>query len=143
MRCRVAPLSRLLPVTHAIYSSPVTTPSAKGAGPMLNILVTGSSTGIGRATALALARAGHQVIASMRRPESAGDLADVARQEKLALTIVALDVTSDASVADAFSAAERQHGAIDVLVNNAGIGQTGAVEDVAIDDFRRVMETNF
>jgi NAD(P)-dependent dehydrogenase (short-subunit alcohol dehydrogenase family) len=110
---------------------------------MSNVFVTGSSTGIGQATALALARAGHHVIASMRRPEAGSDLADIARQEKLALTIAALDVTSDASVSDAFTAAERQYGAIDVLVNNAGIGQTGAIEDVSLDDFRRVMETNY
>jgi len=80
-------------------------------------LVTGASTGIGRASALALHAAGLTVIAAMRTPDRTG-LPDGVR-------VVELDVDDDASVAAAFEAA----GPVDVLVNNAGTSPTGATED--------------
>jgi NAD(P)-dependent dehydrogenase (short-subunit alcohol dehydrogenase family) len=101
-------------------------------------LVTGSSTGIGYATALRLARDGHRVIATMRTPSSS-DLAAVAATEGLSLEVRALDVTDDASVADVFG----DVGHIDVLVNNAGISIGGVVEEASLDAFRDVMETNY
>src|SRR5690349_7820492 len=110
---------------------------------MSTILITGSSTGIGRATAVELARAGHTVIATMRRRESAADLTALAQAEKLALSVLGLNVTSDASVASAFAEARQRCGPIDVLVNNAGIGRGFAIEDASMDDFRITMETNF
>jgi NAD(P)-dependent dehydrogenase (short-subunit alcohol dehydrogenase family) len=95
-------------------------------------LVTGSSTGIGLATAITLARAGHTVYAGMRKPEAATEELKASGAKP-----VPLDVDSDASVAAAFQQP------IDVLVNNAGIGVFGAVEDTPIEEFRRVMETNY
>ena len=94
-------------------------------------LVTGCSSGIGRATALALADRGYEVVATARRPETLDDL-PVART-------LALDVDSDASVQEAC----RQVGAVDVLVNNAGFGLDGSVEEVPLSDVRSAFETNF
>jgi NAD(P)-dependent dehydrogenase (short-subunit alcohol dehydrogenase family) len=106
------------------------------------ILITGTSTGIGRATAEVLARAGHTVIATLRRPEDYPDLAALAATEGLRFDVTALDVEDDASVRTAVARTLAEHGAIDVLVNNAGIGGSGPVEEAPIDLFRRVYETN-
>ena len=90
-------------------------------------VVTGSSTGIGQATAITLARAGHTVYATMRNPETGGEeLRVVAGKEKLPLRLAALDVDSDQSVKTAFGAILKEAGRIDALVNNAGIGNMGA-----------------
>jgi NAD(P)-dependent dehydrogenase (short-subunit alcohol dehydrogenase family) len=94
-------------------------------------LVTGCSTGIGRATALELTARGWDVVATARRPESIADLA-VART-------LTLDVDRDDSVAAALGAV----GPVDLLVNNAGFGIEGPVEEVPLDQVRRAMETNF
>jgi NAD(P)-dependent dehydrogenase (short-subunit alcohol dehydrogenase family) len=103
-------------------------------------LVTGSSTGIGLATAVTLARAGHTVFATMRNPaKGAAEITGIAQAERLPLTVLQLDVDSDESVRAAFSNA----GPIDALVNNAGIGPMGAVEDMPVSEFKEVMETNF
>jgi NAD(P)-dependent dehydrogenase (short-subunit alcohol dehydrogenase family) len=107
-------------------------------------VVTGSSTGIGQASAMTLARAGHIVYATMRNPEAGGEeLRVVASKENLPLRFAALDVNSDQSVQTAFAGILAEAGRIDVLVNNAGIGNMGAVEETPIDVFRAVMETNF
>ena len=103
-------------------------------------LVTGTSTGIGLATAVTLARAGHKVYATMRNPaKGAGEITSIAEAERLPLTVLPLDVDSDQSVGDVFA----KTGAVDVLVNNAGIAIMSAVEDMPLEDFRRIMETNF
>jgi NAD(P)-dependent dehydrogenase (short-subunit alcohol dehydrogenase family) len=106
-------------------------------------LVTGTSSGIGLATAVALARGGHTVIATMRNPASAGELQKIAAAEKLPVTVAALNVDDDASVESAFGKVLAQHGRLDVLVNNAGIGGGGSVEECSTARFREVMETNF
>ncbi|MGH7788323.1 MAG: SDR family oxidoreductase [Candidatus Binatia bacterium] len=106
---------------------------------MAKILITGTSKGIGYDAALLLARAGHEVVATMRNP-GASDLARVAGAAKLPLTVRGLDVDDDASVAEVFAAME---GSVDVLVNNAGILSINAVEDESLEQFRRVMETNY
>lgn len=106
-------------------------------------LVTGASTGIGYATALRLARDGHDVVATMRTP-STSDLEEVAEAEGLRITVRALDVTDDASVAAAFATTEAELGAVDVLVNNAGLGGSGgSVEETPLETYREIMETNF
>ena len=104
--------------------------------PVGPVLITGCSTGIGRATAERLARAGHTVYATARRVETVADL------EAAGCRTLALDVTDDASMVDAVATVEREHGAVGALVNNAGYGQEGPVEEIAIDDVRRQFETN-
>lgn len=102
------------------------------------VLITGCSTGIGRALAQVCAAAGDRVFATMRTPAMAGDLEDLD-----GVAVLPLDVTSDASVSACVDAALRSEGRIDVIVNNAAIGFPGAVEDVPFDQLRAVMETNF
>ena len=107
-------------------------------------VVTGSSTGIGQASAVTLARAGHTVYATMRNPQTGGgELRAIASQETLPIRLLALDVDSDQSVRSAFTTILAGSGHIDVLVNNAGIGNMGPVEETSIEIFRAVMETNF
>lgn len=110
---------------------------------MAVVLITGCSSGIGLETALAFARRGDTVYASMRNLGKADRLRQRAAAEGLDVKIVPLDVCDDQSVTDAVRAIEAEHGAIDVLVNNAGIGYSGPVEDMSIDRARAVIETNF
>ncbi len=100
------------------------------------VLITGCSTGIGRATAEYLAAKGHKVYASARRPESISDL------EAKGIKTLALDVTDEASMRAAVTAVEQAEGHVGVLVNNAGYSQSGAVESVKLDDVRAQFETN-
>lgn len=109
---------------------------------MPKVVVTGSSTGIGQATALSLARAGHSVFATMRNPDASGPLLELASEHAANLHVRALDVNNDESVAACFGAILAE-GRIDALVNNAGVGGGGSVEETPVDTFRRCMETNF
>src|SRR3954451_16628194 len=101
------------------------------------VLVTGCSRGIGHATAARLVGAGWPVYATARRPERLGDL------EKLGCRALALDVTDDASMSVAVERVVADHGAVGVLVNNAGFSQSGAIETVPLAQARRQFETNF
>src|SRR5258705_5878273 len=109
---------------------------------MSNIVITGASRGIGLATALELARAGHQVVATMRHPTGSPELGEQAATEKLSIRIETMDVDSDESVKQAFGRI-LAHGPVDVLVNNAGIERIGAIEEAPLADFRTCMETNY
>jgi NAD(P)-dependent dehydrogenase (short-subunit alcohol dehydrogenase family) len=109
---------------------------------MSSVLITGCSKGIGLETALAFARAGHQVHATMRNPSQSPALAQTAAREKLPITISAMDVDSDASVSDAIAAIQKS-GPIDILINNAGIEGVGPVEEFPLAKFRAIMETNY
>jgi NAD(P)-dependent dehydrogenase (short-subunit alcohol dehydrogenase family) len=100
------------------------------------VLITGCSTGIGRATAERLARSGQTVYATARRPESIDDLREAGCRT------LALDVNDESSMSAAVSAVEEAEGAVGALVNNAGYSQSGALETVAMDDVRRQFETN-
>jgi NAD(P)-dependent dehydrogenase (short-subunit alcohol dehydrogenase family) len=104
--------------------------------PSRAVLITGCSSGIGRATAERLARGGHTVYATARRPESIADL------EQAGCRTLALDVTGEGSMAAAVRAVEEAEGTVGVLVNNAGYSQSGAVESVSMEDVRRQFETN-
>ena len=107
-------------------------------------VVTGTSTGIGLATAVTLARAGHTVYATMRNPQTgSAELRAIVEHEDLPLHIAALDVDSDESVRNAFAKILAEAGRIDVLVNNAGISVLNAVEETPVAAFRAVMETNY
>jgi NAD(P)-dependent dehydrogenase (short-subunit alcohol dehydrogenase family) len=110
---------------------------------LANVLITGTSTGIGFATALAFGRAGHKVAATMRNPAKAPELAKGARDEHLAISVYTMDVNDDQSVSDAVGRVAKEMGPIDVLVNNAGIERMGSVEELPLANFRSVMETNY
>ena len=110
---------------------------------MKSVLVTGASKGIGFETALAFARAGYRVHATMRNPAASPLLAKLAAEHSLPITVTAVDVDDDASVASGFAAIQSQHGPIDVLVNNAGVEAMGSIEELPMSDFRAVMETNY
>ena len=110
---------------------------------MANILITGTSKGIGLTTALAFAHKGHTVAATMRNPEAAPALSHAVEKEKLNIKIYKMDVDSDVSVKEGIEIIVNDIGPIDVLVNNAGIERMGTVEDLTLDDFRVVMETNY
>ncbi len=106
-------------------------------------LVTGTSTGIGEATAIHLSRLGHTVYASMRTPDaSGGGLRRLAEEERLDLTLIALDVNDPVSVTSAVEGVIERSGQIDVLVNNAGLGMLTSVEEVPVEDAKGVFETN-
>ena len=99
---------------------------------------------MGLATAVTLARGGHTVFATMRNPAGgAGEIRAIAEAEKLPITVLPMDVDDDASVRAAVGQALAQSGGIDVLVNNAGIGMHGTVEELPLAEFRHAMETNF
>jgi NADP-dependent 3-hydroxy acid dehydrogenase YdfG len=101
------------------------------------ILITGASTGIGRTTAELFLNNGWNVVATMRSPENAGDLADHANA-----LITRLDVTDETSIASAVDQAQSRFGRIDVLLNNAGYGAYGPLEATPMDKIRRQFDTN-
>ncbi len=107
-------------------------------------LVTGTSTGFGRAIVEALARKGYAAFAGMRDPDGKNRAArdEIAALPDLGITTVALDVTDDASVSAAVDAVTRKAGRIDVLVNNAGVGWAGLTECGSVEQVRKVYETN-
>jgi NAD(P)-dependent dehydrogenase (short-subunit alcohol dehydrogenase family) len=107
------------------------------------VLITGCSTGFGLETALAFARRGDTTFATMRDLDRADRLAERAGAEDLQIELLALDVNDDASVVAAVREVEDRHGAIDVLVNNAGVDYQGSVETIEFDKARAVIETNF
>src|SRR4051794_17263146 len=104
--------------------------------PSKAVLVTGCSSGIGRATAERLATRGWTVYATARRPETLGAL------ESAGCRALALDVTDEASMRAAVRAVEEAEGAVGVLVNNAGYSQSGAIESVPMERVRAQFETN-
>jgi len=110
---------------------------------LATVLITGTSKGIGLATALTLARAGHTVYATMRSADRAVELAEEAAQELLSIHYSVMDVDSDESVATSIAAIQQAAGPIDVLVNNAGVARSGSVEELSMDDIRAIMETNY
>jgi len=109
---------------------------------MENAVVTGTSTGIGFATSLRLARAGYRVFAGMRNLGKAQPLRDAAAEAGLPVEVIELDVCSGESVTEAFEAV-RGHGPVDVLVNNAGIGGASPLELTPEDEHRQMFETNY
>jgi NAD(P)-dependent dehydrogenase (short-subunit alcohol dehydrogenase family) len=106
------------------------------AGPSTAVLITGCSSGIGRAIAERLVAADRRVYATARRPDAIADLAEKGCET------VALDVTDDESMRAAVARVEEAEGAVGALVNNAGYGQSGAIEATPIDAVRRNFETN-
>ena len=106
-------------------------------------LVTGSSSGIGFETSLALARNGYHTFATMRNLGKDEKIKQIIEKEDLSIEILELDVDNEESVNQAIKTISEKKGRIDVLVNNAGYGMWGTVEDVSIDEFKKQFETNF
>ena len=106
-------------------------------------LVTGCSSGIGLETAIALGREGHFTYATMRDVKKSGDLDKIVNDEGLPIKVLELDVDSEKSVDDAIAKIMEEKGRVDTLINNAGGGMWGAVEDVSIEEFKQQFETNF
>ena len=105
-------------------------------------IVTGSSSGIGYATSLMLARKGFYTYASVRNISRSSRLEYEANAEKLPLKLIQLDVTDVDSVKDALEKIVSEKGRIDVLVNNAGYGLFGAFEDISLDEIKAQYDTN-
>jgi NAD(P)-dependent dehydrogenase (short-subunit alcohol dehydrogenase family) len=112
-------------------------------GPAKSILITGASDGLGKAAAILCAERGYRVFAAGRSAEKRAQLDALAREQKLPLETLELDVCDDASVQRAVKTVLDKAGAIDVLVNNAGLSYVAAVEDMTMEDWRRQFETNF
>ena len=106
-------------------------------------IITGSSSGIGYATSLLLARNGFYTYASVRNINKSASLQSTADAERLPLKLIQLDVTDDSSVNGAVEKIVSEKGRIDVLVNNAGYGLFGAFEDLSVDEIKAQFETNF
>ena len=106
-------------------------------------LVTGSSSGIGFETSLALARNGFYTFATMRNISKGEKIKELAKKENLPIEIIELDVDKENSVKNTINTIIEKKQRVDVLVNNAGWGLWGSVEDVSIDEFKAQFETNF
>ena len=107
------------------------------------VLITGATDGLGKAVALLLAERGFRVFAAGRSAEKRTRLDALAREKRLSIETLEMDVCDDGSVHRAVSSVLQKSSAIDVLINNAGFVQVGAVEELRIEDWRRQFETNF
>src|SRR5437899_878353 len=107
------------------------------------VLITGATDGLGKAAALLLAERGYRVFAAGRSTEKRSQLDALAREKTLPLETLEMDVCDESSVQRAVSYVYQESGAIDVLINNAGLVYVGAVEDLRLQDWRRQFETNF
>jgi len=122
--------------------------SAKGGGMNLDrgaqtVLITGATDGLGKAAALLLAGRGYHVYAAGRSVEKRAQLDALAREKKLPLETLEMDVCDDGSVRRAVASIYQRAGAIDVLINNAGLAYVATVEEMRMEDWRRQFETNF
>jgi NAD(P)-dependent dehydrogenase (short-subunit alcohol dehydrogenase family) len=106
-------------------------------------LVTGSSTGIGFDTSLALARNGFYTYATMRNLQDSNKILDISKKEQLPLEVLHLDVNDDKSILESINKINEKNKRIDVLVNNAGYALAGPLEGTSIDEIRAQFETNF
>lgn len=109
-----------------------------------SVIVTGSSSGIGKEISLILARNGYNTFATMRNLDKSSELRSIATNEKIStLQFEQLDVTDEQSVQAAINNIHEKTGKIDILINNAGYGLVGAFEDTSISEIRQQYETNF
>lgn len=106
------------------------------------VLISGATSGFGWETALMLARNGYRVFAGYRNQARGNELLNEAKKSALPLSIVRLDVTKPDTLHQAVETVIREIGRIDVLINNAGYGFAGAVEDLEMDEVRAQFETN-
>lgn len=110
---------------------------------MKTVIITGANRGIGLDTTLAFARANYKVYATMRNPEKADTLKEFIENESLQVSMMQMDVDNDDSVVDCLNIIQDDCGAIDVIINNAGIERHGAIEEMDLSIFKEVMETNY
>src|SRR2546427_8899508 len=101
-----------------------------------SVLITGGTDGLGKAAAILLAERGYRVFAAGRSAEKRARLDALARERKLALGSQEMDVCDDASVRNAVQTVMEKAGAVDVVVNNAGVGYLACVEEVQMEDLR-------
>ena len=106
-------------------------------------IVTGANSGIGRSTAITLAKNDYTVFATMRSLERGEKLREIAQELNLAIKAVELDVSDTDSVNQGINEILNQTDQIDVLINNAGVGSNAVIEDVDIESDKSVLETNF
>ena len=106
-------------------------------------IVTGTSSGIGFETAVALAKEGYHTFATMRDTSKGAELESVIKKENLSIEIIKLDVDDEKAIQSVIDQIIQKAGRVDVLVNNAGYGQFGCTEDVTVEEFRKQFETNF
>ncbi len=110
---------------------------------MKTVLITGSNSGIGKATSLNLARNKYNVYATMRNLEKADSLLKIAKDEDINIEVLELDVNNQKSCENAVSQILSKENQIDILINNAAISGSGSVEETPIDVYKDVFETNF
>ncbi|MER7760566.1 SDR family oxidoreductase [Streptomyces sp. NPDC097619] len=122
--------------------SAVTNDASVPTGPR-TVLITGTSSGIGLAAAVAAARAGWRTVATLRDPARAGALREAAAEAGVEIDVRQLDVTDPDSVEAAVAGVVRDHGRLDAVVNNAGAGHVGTLELESVAEVREVMEVNF
>jgi len=102
-------------------------------------VVTGASSGIGYETSLTLARNGFHTYATMRNLQKSKSITEIANTEKLSLQVVQLDVTDDGSVKDTINRIVAEKKRIEVLVNNAGYGLFGSLEDMSVEEIKKTI----
>jgi len=107
------------------------------------ILITGATDGLGKAAALLLAERGYRIFAGGRSPEKRAQLDTLAKEKRLPLETLEMDVCDDRSVERAVAVVHQKTGQVDVLINNAGLAYVATVEDMTMEDWRRQFETNF
>jgi len=107
------------------------------------VFVTGSSSGIGLATAVAFASGGDRVVATLRATSRRDGFDAAVAEAGVAVEPVDLDVTDGDAARAALASVVERYGRIDVLVNNAGVGSTATLEELTVDDFRRSLDVNF
>ena len=106
-------------------------------------IVTGSSGGIGFETSMLLADNGFRTYATMRNLNKSEEIQEIASKKKIPLKTIRLDVNNDSSVKEAIETIVKENNRIDVLVNNAGYGLFGSLEELSIEEIREQFETNF
>jgi short-subunit dehydrogenase len=106
-------------------------------------IITGSSSGIGHATALLLARNRFHTYATMRNIKKSVDIMEIANRERLPLQVIQLDVNDDTSIKNSIEKVISEKQRIDLLINNAGYGLVGAFEDLSVEEIKSQFETNF
>ena len=106
-------------------------------------IITGSSSGVGHATALLLARNRFHTYATMRNIKKSVDIMEIANRERLPLQVIQLDVNDNTSIRNSIEKVISEKQRIDLLVNNAGYGLVGAFEDLSVEEIKSQFETNF